>query len=58
MTLNINVRPKARKEVKLATNLDQGTYDCLMEVVEERGCSTAEFLRALILAYLDKAEPC
>jgi metal-responsive CopG/Arc/MetJ family transcriptional regulator len=58
MALNLTVRSKARREVRVTTDIDHGTNDCLMEVIKERGCTRSEFLRALIIAYLDEHEPC
>ena len=57
MTLELNLRPKAQK-VRVTTDIDSGAADFLAELCKQRGCTRSEFVRALILAYLEEYEAC
>ena len=58
MTLQLDVRPKVRKEVRVTTDIDSLTAEQLAEVCKQRACTRSEFVRALILAYLEEHEAC
>lgn len=57
MTLQLNVRPKAQK-VRVTTDITYDAADFLAELCKQRGCTRAEFIRALIIAYLEENEAC
>ena len=55
MALNLNPRAP-QQNVRVTTDLDRATADRLHGVVGEMRCTRAEFMRALVHAYLNDRE--
>ena len=55
MPLTLNTRPP-QQNVRVTTDLDRATADRVGTVVARMQCTRAEFIRALVHAYLQEAE--
>ena len=55
MSLTLNTRPP-QQNVRVTTDLDRGTADRLHNEIQRMQCTRAEFMRALVHAYLNDRE--
>ena len=55
MPLTLNTRPP-KQSVRVTTDLDQATADHVGTVIARMQCTRAEFIRALVHAYLQEQE--
>ena len=55
MSLTLNTRPP-QQNVRVTTDLDRGTADRLHNEIQRMQCTRAEFIRALVHAYLQEQE--
>ena len=55
MPLTLNTRPPQQK-VRVTTDLDRATADHVETVIAQMQCTRAEFIRALVHAYLQEQE--
>ena len=55
MSLTLNTRPP-KQNVRVTTDLDQATADHVGTVIARMQCTRAEFIRALVHAYLQEQE--
>jgi metal-responsive CopG/Arc/MetJ family transcriptional regulator len=55
MFMTLDTRPP-RHNVRVTTDLDRATADRLHNVIERMQCTRAEFIRALVHAYLNRKE--
>ena len=55
MPLTLNPRPP-KQNVRFTTDLDQATADYVGTVIARMQCTRAEFIRALVHAYLQEQE--
>ena len=55
MPLTLNTRPP-KQNVRVTTDLDQATADHVGTVIARMKCTRAEFIRALVHAYLQEQE--
>ena len=55
MPLTLNPRPP-KQSVRFTTDLDQATADHVGTVIARMQCTRAEFIRALVHAYLQEQE--
>ena len=55
MPLTLNPRPP-KQNVRFTTDLDQATADHVGNVIARMQCTRAEFIRALVHAYLQEQE--
>ena len=55
MPLTLNPRPP-KQNVRFTTDLDQATADHIGTVIARMQCTRAEFMRALVHAYLNDRE--
>ena len=55
MPLTLNTRPP-QQNVRVTTDLDRATADRIGTVIARMQCTRAEFIRALVHAYLQEHE--
>ena len=55
MPLTLNTRPP-QQNVRVTTDLDRATADRVGTVIAHMQCARAEFIRALVHAYLQEQE--
>ena len=55
MPLTLNTRPP-KQNVRVTTDLDRATADRVGSVIARLKCTRAEFIRALVHAYLQEEE--
>ena len=55
MPLTLNTRPP-KQNVRVTTDLDRATADHVETVIARMQCTRAEFIRALVHAYLPEQE--
>ena len=55
MPLTLNTRPP-KQNVRVTTHLDRATADHVESVITRMQCTRAEFIRALVHAYLQEQE--
>ena len=55
MPLTLNTRPP-KQNVRVTTDLDRSTADHVETVIARMQCTRAEFIRALVHAYLQEQE--
>ena len=55
MPLTLNTRPP-QQNVRVTTDLDRATADRVGTVIAHMQCARAEFIRALVHAYLQEEE--
>ena len=55
MPLTLNTRPP-QQNVRVTTDLDRATADRVGTVIARMQCTRAEFIRALVHAYLQEQE--
>ena len=55
MPLTLNTRPP-KQNVRITTDLDRATADHVGTVIARLQCTRAEFIRALVHAYLQEEE--
>jgi len=55
MPLTLNTRPP-KQNVRVTTDLDRATADRVGTVIAQMKCTRAEFIRALVRAYLQEQE--
>lgn len=55
MPLTLNTR-RLEQNVRVTTDLDRGTADRLHNEIQRMQCTRAEFIRALVHAYLQEQE--
>ena len=56
MPLTLNTR-RLEQNVRVTTDLDRATADRVGTVIARMQCTRAEFIRALVHAYLQEQEP-
>ena len=55
MPLTLNTKPP-KQNVRVTTDLDRATADRVGTVIAQMKCTRAEFIRALVHAYLQEQE--
>ena len=55
MPLTLNTRPQ-KQNVRVTTDIDRATADHVETVIARMQCTRAEFIRALVHAYLQEQE--
>ena len=55
MPLTLNTRPP-KQNVRVTTDIDRATADHVETVIARMQCTRAEFIRALVHAYLQEQE--